>query len=153
MSVSSWNCATVQMLAAAHTVRCLQHPGLLYLWAVPAICGAESVSDCSLGSICLGFATYFQSRSLAHRCASHWCEIVWVAALCAYARACEQAGQCHLDYNLQEAPRTIGICRALDGEGERGLKIFTCLSECVCENLPNVWVCVCVREGETVRRV
>lgn len=81
-------------------------------------------------------------------CFSRWCEIVWVAALCAYACACEQAGQCHLDYNLQEAPRTIGICRALDWEGERGLKIFTCLSLSVCVRICQTCECVCAWERE-----
>lgn len=148
MSVLSWNCATVQMLAAAHTVRCLQHPGLLYLWAVPAICGAESVSDCSLGSICLGFATYFQSRSLAHRCASHvdvkWCE--WLLCARMLVRVNKQDNVTLTTIYRRHRGRSASV--ELWTEKESGGWRYLRVSLSVCVRICQTCECVCAWERE-----
>lgn len=60
---------------------------------LPALCAADSVSDCSLGSIRLGFATYFQSKRLAHRCVCH-----------GDVKLCERAALCN----------TLCVCAYVD---------------------------------------
>ena len=103
--------------------------GLLSFRAAPAAArGAESLSGCSSGSICLGFALYRQRKRAARRYISHGdvkrCEraAVWNSlSLCTCMRVClcARAAQCHLDGNLQEAPRAHRICMAQDRGGER----------------------------------